>query len=143
MESANVFQEKDRGFGDLSCGYFVSWRYLLRYSAHDVISACASSAIRVSNSVKNSDSKDITYDENIMALWAISEMACGILAMCLPVSPKFFRSFKDSSLWSGLRSSFYFFLRFKTEAGWTFSTHSDENKAAKSDDSLQLQLSVK
>jgi hypothetical protein len=67
-----------------------------------------------------------------MILWTAPELASGIVAMCLPVSPRFFRHFKDSNFWSGLKFSIRSFSRPKTEAEWTTDTYAavGENKAS-------------
>lgn len=94
-------------------------------------SACASSAIRLYYTIKLARSKDVTYYISIMGMWTLPEIASGILAMCLPVSPKFFRSLKDSTLWSSLKRIFQPF-RLKPDVLWTSDLHSDVNKVAKS-----------
>lgn len=93
-------------------------------------SACASSAIRLSYTIKLARSKDITYYNSIMGVWTLPEIASGILAMCLPVSPKFFRSLKDSPLWSSPKRIFQPF-RLKPDALGTSDLHPDVNKVAK------------
>lgn len=102
---------------------------------HDVCSACASSAIRCYYAVQLARSNDVTYHVGLMVLWTVPEVASGILAMCLPVSPKFFRHIKDSNLWSGPKSFIFSFWRPKTEAKWPTDTYAaaggGENKTPK------------
>lgn len=99
--------------------------------AHSILSACASSAVRIYYTIELSHSKDFTYYTSVQALWSLPEMTLGLLAMCLPVSPKFFQSVKDSSFWSSLGSSLHFFSRPYTEAIGIPSTYPDECKASK------------
>lgn len=54
-------------------------------------------------------------------------MASGILAVCLPVSPKFFQGLKTSRLGTFLRS----LLHGKSEAGLNLSIRSGERQTAK------------
>ena len=98
-----------------------------------LFSACVASVVRCYYSVKMSRSEDITYYVGLVALWTSPEMASGILSVCLPVSPRFFRHLKVSHLWSGLGSSLRSFFRPKTEATWNPGTHLvvDDNKASK------------
>lgn len=74
-------------------------------------SACASSIVRLYYSVISIHYDDFTYLAGIQDLWAIAETTCGILAICLPISPKFFRSVYDSKIWSGLRTSLHSYTR--------------------------------
>lgn len=90
----------------------------------NIFSACASSVIRVYFAIKLSQSDDFTYYVNIVGLWSYAEVASAILAMCLPVSPKFFHHFKEDSsrLWYGLGCSLVkekFFFRPRTEPSST------------------------
>lgn len=59
---------------------------------------------------------DLTYYYPILNLWALIEIASGVLAASLPYSPTFVRSLKDSNLWSGLGNSGYFSTRSKTKS---------------------------
>ena len=112
-----------------------------RKVADAVTSACTSSAIQMYYSNKLRHSEDVTYYTTVIAIWSGPEIASGILAFCLPASPKFFQSLKESSLWSGLKSFVQSCLRPKTEAKSVFVTGYDEqrneqHKAAKGYDSL-------
>lgn len=62
-----------------------------------------------------------------MILWTGPEMASGILAMCLPVSPKFFQGLKKSKLGTSLQSLF----RGKSDTNLNLGIQSDERKTAK------------
>lgn len=75
-------------------------------------SACASSIVRLYNSVLLfHHHADASYLGGKQDIWAVVETTCGILAMCLPISPKFFRSIQNSNFWSGLRTSFHSLTR--------------------------------
>ena len=102
-----------------------------RTLAHGVTSACISAVMRCYYAVNIRNSEDKTYWLFKSGLWNLSEIASGILAMCLPVSHKFFRSLKESSFWSKLRSSFQSFFRFEFQAPWTSGNHSCEHMATK------------
>lgn len=43
-------------------------------------------------------SGDKTYNVAFIVFWSLGEMASGFLAMCLPVSPKFFQSLKEITI---------------------------------------------
>lgn len=88
-------------------------------------SACAASIVRLYYSVVSYHHKDFTYLAGIQGLWAIAELTCGILAMCLPMSPKFFRSLQDSKMWSGFRLSLHSITRSKTQLIQTPNTRHD------------------
>lgn len=77
--------------------------------------ACTTSSIRLYYSAKLADGKDVTYHLGIMGLWTLPEMTSGFLAMCLPVSPKFFQALKASKLGTSLRS-LLFFLDFRRKS---------------------------
>ena len=94
-------------------------------------SACASSIVRLYYSAISIGYDDFTYLAGIQDLWAIAETTCGILAMCLPISPKFFRSIHDSKFWSGLRISLHSLTRSPVQSSQIFNTRSDEAKTAK------------
>lgn len=81
--------------------------------ADENISGCAASIVRLVYSVQSTQTEDQTYLQGKLQLWAVVEATCGILAVCLPISPKFFRSLHDSELWSVLRG--FSFSRSKTE----------------------------
>lgn len=98
--------------------------------AHDVVSACISAIIRLYYAVKIRDSKYRTYGLTKAGLWTLSEIASGVLALCLPLSLKFVRGLKESSLWLHL-SSFSSFSRLKIPALRTVGTHSGEHAATK------------
>ena len=55
-------------------------------------------------------------------------MTSGLLAMCLPVSLKFFQALKTSKLGSSLQS----LIRRKSKTGLSLGVHSDERKTAES-----------
>lgn len=97
--------------------------------AHDVISACISAIMRLYHVVKTHDSEDKTDGFYRSGLWTLSEIASGILAFCLPLSLKFFRDLKASSLWLHLRSSLSSFFRLKFSALRTVGTHFGEHAA--------------
>lgn len=105
--------------------------FIFNITAHDGNSGCASSIVRLYNAVKLTHDRDPLYLAGVQDLWAIVEATCGILAMCLPVSPKFFKSLSDTKLWSILKSSFPSFTRPKTELSRTSETCPDEIKALK------------
>lgn len=58
-------------------------------------SACAASAVKLVYSVKVRETQDLTYYTWVMGLWTHPEEACGILAACMPVYPKFFQSLQS------------------------------------------------
>lgn len=73
---------------------------------------------------------DTTYLEGISDLWAIAEATCGILAICLPVSPKFFESLQNTKLWSKLRISLSSLTRSNTGPIRSPETSPHESNAA-------------
>lgn len=95
---------------------------------YEVFRACTASAIRLYYSIKLADGKDFTYRLSIMSLWTIPEMTSGLLAMCLPVSPKFFQALKTSKLGTSLQS----LIRRKSKADLSFDVQSVERKTAES-----------
>ena len=97
------------------------------YVAYEIISACVSSAVRLYYATKLLHSKDITYDISIMIHWAVLELVSGILAMCLPAFPKFFRNLKASRLGIVLRS----LLRGKSEANLKLDIQPGQRNAVK------------
>lgn len=80
---------------------------------HHNISACASSTVRLYYAVILNHYEDRTYLAGVLNLWAIAETTCGILTMCLPVSPRFFESLQVSKVWSNLIIFLRCFPRFK------------------------------
>jgi hypothetical protein len=67
-----------------------------------------------------------------MGLWTIPEMASGFLAVCLPVSPKFFRSLKESTIISRLEASLRSLLHpSRNEDTFPSENKSSGNEAAK------------
>lgn len=100
--------------------------------AYSFTSACASAAIRLYYTVILSHSSDVTYYTSVMGLWTIPEMASGILALCLPVSPRFFQSLKESKHLSGVRSSLRSFLQLsRTDRSWPSDNLSGRNERKK------------
>lgn len=91
-----------------------------------VFRACVASAIRLYYSTKLADSEDNTYRFSIMSLWTLPEMTSGLLAMCLPVSPKFYQALKTSKLGTSLQS----LTRRKSKADLSLGVQSDERKTA-------------
>lgn len=133
MESATFLETKDRALCSLSYRPLVSWDVYFTWmtTAHENTSACAASIVRLFYSVKVIHSKDVSYLAGIINLWAIAEATCGILAMCLPISPKFFKSLQDAKLWSTLRISLHSFMKSRNEPTSNSETSSDEDIAAK------------
>lgn len=84
--------------------------------AFDVISACVSAIVRLYYALKTQDSIIRTSLLSKSILWTLSEITCGILAVCLPLSLKFFRSLEESSVWLSLRSTLQSFFRLKSPA---------------------------
>lgn len=74
--------------------------------AHGIISGCAASAIRLYYAVIVFYNQDFTYIAGATNLWSLVEITSGILAMCLTISPKFFRSLQDSKLWPVFKKRF-------------------------------------
>lgn len=132
METATVFEEKNSDFWNVPSWCYVSLRCLVSVTiAHGIISACFSAAMRLYCGVELQDSEDKVYWFSKLALWTLLELVSGILAACLPVSLKFLRSLKESSLWSKLRGSLQSFPRPKFPALWTSDTQSGAQTAAK------------
>ncbi len=107
--------------------YDVQWIFIT--AAHENIRGCAASIVRLVYSLQLVRSQDVTYLAGLMNMWAIAEATCGILAMCLPVSPKFFSSLQHAPLWSALRV--FSFSQSKTRSTGTSETPSEESKAAR------------
>lgn len=136
MEFATFLQTKDRALCNFSYRHFVSWRHwnTSAATAHENVSACAASIVRLRYSIKVIRYEDVSYLGGILDLWAIAEATSGILAMCLPISPKFFRSLQDAKLWSSLKISLHSFVRKSTSGPLSNSeTPSEQNIAAKLD----------
>ncbi|MCJ1423016.1 hypothetical protein MMC29_000897, partial [Sticta canariensis] len=57
--------------------------------------ACIISVIRVYYSVRIFQTKDVTYNAVIFALWSHAEVTFGILCGCLPVLPKFISALRQ------------------------------------------------
>lgn len=87
--------------------------------------------MRLYYTAKSINYQDISYLEGVMDLWAIAEETCGILAVCLPLSPKFFESVQDSKLWSRFRTSLLSLTQSHTGATRCPETSPEESKAAK------------
>ena len=94
-------------------------------------SACVSAIVRLYYSVKTQDSINRTSLLSKSILWTLSEISSGILAVCLPLSLKFFRSLEESSLWLNLKSTLQSFARLKSPDLWTVGTYSGEQAATK------------
>ena len=118
----------DRSF--VSCSKCLSW-YTSITIADNKYSGCASSIVRLYYSAKFMHYQDITYLEGVLDLWAIAEATCGILAICLPLSPKFFESVQDTKLWSRFRTSIHSITRSKTGPARSPEASPDEILAAK------------
>lgn len=99
--------------------------------AYGVISACMSAIARLYYAAKTQDSMSRTSLLGKSMLWILSEITSGILAVCLPLSLKFFRSLEESSVWLRLRSTLQCFCRLKFPALRAVGTHSGEQAATK------------
>lgn len=75
--------------------------------------------------------QDVTYLEGVADQWATAEATCGILAICLPLSPKFFESVRDKKLWSRFKTSLLSLTGSTTAATRSSETSPEESKAAK------------
>lgn len=74
----------------------------------------------------------MTYYVSVIGLWTILEIASGFLAVCLPVSPRFFCSLKDSMIVSRLGASLHSLLyRSKNDASFISGRQSSDSEAAK------------
>lgn len=60
--------------------------------------ACVSSLIRVHYTFKLVDTNDVNYYVSVLGLWTLPEITSAFLAICLPLAPKFFTSFRSSPL---------------------------------------------
>ena len=99
--------------------------------AYGVTSACISAIVRLYYAVKTQDSINRTSLLGKSILWTLSEISSGILAVCLPLSLKFFRSLEESSFWLNLKSTLQSFACLKSSDMWTVGTHSGEQAATK------------
>lgn len=61
-------------------------------------------------------SGDFNYHAALIGFWSLGEMASGFLAMCLPVSPKFFQSLKQITISSLIPITGSFLRRSSTTA---------------------------
>ncbi|RAK96680.1 uncharacterized protein BO80DRAFT_217112 [Aspergillus ibericus CBS 121593] len=62
------------------------------------VTACVASVVRVVHTVLLLDATNNTsYFSYLAGMWTLPELACGIIAGCLPSMPKFFRSVWQSS----------------------------------------------
>ncbi|KAM0803469.1 hypothetical protein BDR22DRAFT_970763 [Usnea florida] len=78
--------------------------------------ACVCSIVRLAYATKLYRSTDITYYGWNDALWAIMEMASGIIVACLPLSAKFFQGLEEMGTLSKIRSSLKLFRNFTVVA---------------------------
>lgn len=60
--------------------------------------ACVSSLIRVHYTFKLVNTHDVNYYVSVLGLWTLPEITSAFLAICLPLAPKFFTSFRSSTL---------------------------------------------
>ena len=74
------------------------------------------SIIRLSYATKLWRSTDITYYGWYDGLWAILEMASGIIVACLPLSAKFFQGLEEMRTLSKIKSSLKLFRNFTVVA---------------------------
>ena len=60
--------------------------------------ACISAIVRLGYAVRFIQNEYYNYSKDLYLLgfWTLPELASGIFAACLPVTPRFFRSLKDS-----------------------------------------------
>lgn len=94
-----------------------------------MLRGCAASIVRLRYTFQIMHYSDIFYLSGLLNLWAIAEVTCGILAMSLPIVPKFFKGLQDAKLWSTLRTSLHSLTRSKDEPS-NSNAASDENIAA-------------
>lgn len=104
--------------------------WILKTTAYADISACVSSALRANYVIKILHTDDGTYSMFMIGLFSLFEIAFGFLAACLPVTPKFFESFRNLHIWSSLNSSFHSIIHSKTDSR-IFGAQSGKSKAAK------------
>ena len=97
------------------------------------MSACISSALAANYAVKLSHTEDKSYHGFLMAIFSYPEIAFGILAVCLPIVPKFVNSLQNSHWWFRVNSFFHSIIHFKIDPR-TFDAQSDKSSAAKLDD---------
>lgn len=60
--------------------------------------ACVSSLIRVYYTFKLVSTNDVNYYVSVLGLWTLPEITSAFLAICLPLAPKFFASFRPPPL---------------------------------------------
>jgi hypothetical protein len=100
---------------------------ILRDRAYEHTSACVASIVRLHYAIELSQSSDITYYTSLMGLLTLPEMASGIVIVCLPVSPKFFQSFKEIKFFSSMGASWRSILRVSgSRSFWTSGSRSGE-----------------
>lgn len=103
-------------------------------TAYADISACISSVLGVNSAIKLSHSEDNTYHTYLMTIYSYPEITFGILAVCLPILPKFVKSLRNLHLLSRLNGrSFHSIIHSKIDPR-TFGAQSDISSAAKLDD---------
>lgn len=103
---------------------------ILRDRAYEHTSACVASIVRLYYAVELFRSSDITYYTSLMGLLTLPEMASGILIVCLPVSPKFFQSFKETEFFSSIRAPWRSILRVSgPSSSWTSGSRSGEDSS--------------
>lgn len=104
MEHATLVGKKDGPLCGFSHRSFVSEKWFpLNELAHDNVSGCACSAVRLFYSVNSLHYHDHTYLGGVLTLWGIGETTAGILALCLPLLPKFFQGVQGSQMWFRFR----------------------------------------
>lgn len=90
--------------------------------------ACVSSLLRLYYAIRLSQTGDITYYATITGLCAYPEMAFGIIAGCLPVTPKFFRTLGQTRIISNTRARLHFlFDSSNSKSQWSFVKHKSGN----------------
>ncbi|KAL9070876.1 MAG: hypothetical protein Q9157_005669 [Trypethelium eluteriae] len=67
------------------------------------IFACVSSAMRLVESIKTDSATDISYALVPVYLWAVAEVASGLIVCCLPFIPRFFRRSPPQTSTAGTR----------------------------------------
>ncbi|PYI02966.1 hypothetical protein BO78DRAFT_452727 [Aspergillus sclerotiicarbonarius CBS 121057] len=69
------------------------------------VTACVASVVRVAYTVLLlQTTNNISYISYLAGIWTLPELACGIIAGCMPSMPKFFRNVWQSSIISKWRS---------------------------------------
>lgn len=140
MKAATFFEQKNRTLCNLFGRSFVSWRTCTTFAtAHETATnGCAASVVRLQYSVKFLHIEDFTYLGGQLDLWAVAEATCGILTMCLPVSPKFFQSLRDAKLWFKLKNSLHSYPFMRSKNGRLVS-----NAEAPSDENIVAKLNIR